>query len=403
MRRNATILLAALLGQLAQYSPAASPDSEIPAVAHAGNQFAVDLYGQLAKEQPHKNLFFSPTSISIALTMTAAGAKGQTEVEMAQALHLTGILSQAHAEYRKALERWNSAGSDGGYTLRLANRLWGQKSFPFLASYLELTRQQYGAELGLVDYIGQTEAARQAINAWVEKQTSEKIKDLLPAGVLDSTTRLVLTNAIYFKGDWASQFKKDQTHEEDFTGSSTQKVKVPLMYQYQSFPFAEDAAVQVLELPYKGDDLSMLVVLPKAADGLPELEKSLSAKRIEDWRASLNLQKVQVYLPRFKLNSSFSMQKTLEGLGMRVPFTDDADFSGMDGQRDLYVSAVIHKALVDVTEEGTEAAAATGVVVNRAPAPRPAIFRANHPFVFMICDRRDGSILFLGRMINPKG
>ena len=155
----------------------------------------------------------------------------------------------------------------------MANRLWGEKGFPFLASYLALTRQEYGAELGLVDFKGQTEAARQEINAWVEKQTAEKIKDLLPQGVLDSTTRLVLTNAIYFKGDWASQFKKDQTHDEDFMVSSTQKVKVPLMHQKQSYPFAQDASLQVLELPYKGNDLSMLVLLPKETEGLADLEK----------------------------------------------------------------------------------------------------------------------------------
>ena len=392
---------------LGQPSLAAPPDSAIPAVVQAGNQFATDLYGQLNKEQPGKNLFFSPMSISIALGMTAAGAQGQTEAEMAQTLHLTGILPQAHAEYRKALERWNSADKDRGYKLRVANRLWGQKGFPFLAGYLTLTRQEYGAELGLVDYARQTEAARQEINAWVEKQTAEKIKNLLPQGVLDSTTRLVLTNAIYFKGDWASQFKKDQTHDEDFTVSSMQKVKVPLMHQTRTYPFVEDASLQVLELPYKGNDLSMLVLLPKAAEGLADLEKSLSASKIADLRAKLRSRKVEVYLPKFKLEASFSMKKTLEGLGMKVPFTGDADFSGMDGQRDLYISAVVHKAFVDVNEEGTEAAAATAVVMAKSRAvrvePPPVVFRADHPFVFTICDKRDGSILFLGRVADPRG
>ena len=247
--------------------PGATVPTEIPAVAEAGNQFAVDLYARLSKEQPGKNLFFSPTSISIALGMTAAGAQGQTEAEMAQALHLAGILPQAHAEYRKELERWNSTDKDRGYTLRVANRLWGQKGFPFLAGYLTLTRQQYGAELGVVDFAGQTEAARQEINTWVEKQTADKIKDLLPVGVLDRMTRLVLTNAIYFKGDWASPFKKEQTHDEDFAVSAAQKVKAPLMHQNGSYPYAEEAGLQALELPYKGNDLSMFVLLPKDCAG----------------------------------------------------------------------------------------------------------------------------------------
>ena len=400
------LLLSAMFSPLSQASFAAPPTDATPTVTQANNQFAVDLYGQLTKEQPGKDLFFSPTSISIALGMTAAGARGQTEAEMAQALHLTGILPQAHAEYHKALERWNSANKDRGYKLSVANRLWGQKGFPFLASYLTLTRQEYGAELGLVDYVGQTEAARQEINTWVEKQTAEKIKDLLPQGVLDKMTRLVLTNAIYFKGDWASQFKKDQTHDEDFTVSSTRKVKAPLMHQKHSYPFQEDASLQVLELPYKGNDLSMLVLLPKAADGLVDLEKSLSASKIADLRGRLCSRKVEVYLPKFKLEASLSMRTTLEGLGMNVPFTDAADFSGMDGRRDLYISAVVHKAFVDVNEEGTEAAAATGVVMTMKSARielPPVVFRADHPFVFAICDKNDGSILFLGRVTDPRG
>ncbi len=287
----------------------------------------------------------------------------------------------------------------------MANRLWGQKGFPFLAGYLVLTRQQYGAELGVVDFAGQTEAARQEINTWVEKQTADKIKDLLPIGVLDRMTRLVLTNAIYFKGDWASPFKKEQTHDEDFAVSAAQKVKAPLMHQNGSYPYAEEAGLQALELPYKGNDLSMLVLLPKDVQGLGDLEKTLSADKIAGLRSQLRSRKAEVYLPKFKLEASFSMKNTLEQLGMKVPFTAAADFSGMDGQRDLYISAVIHKAFVDVNEEGTEAAAATGVAV-RAMAlrvePPPAIFRADHPFVFAIIDKQDGTILFLGRVTDPK-
>ena len=287
----------------------------------------------------------------------------------------------------------------------MANRLWGQKSLPFLAGYLKLTRQEYGAELGLVDYVGGTEAARQEINSWVEQQTDEKIKDLIHKGDVNGLTRLVLTNAMYFKGDWASQFKKDQTHDEDFTVSSARKVKVPMIRQKHSFRYARAGALQVLELPYQGDELSMLVLLPAAADGLDDREKSLSASRIADLQARIWSQEVTVYLPKFRLEASFSLEETLEGLGMKLPFTAAADFSGMDGRQDLHLAAVVHKAFVEVNEKGTKAAAATGNFLAfkaSRPQKQPIVFRADHPFAFMICDNRDGSILFLGRVADPR-
>jgi serpin B len=372
-------------------------------VVVANSQFAVDLYRELAKESQDKNLFFSPTSISVALAMTAAGGRSQTEAEMTQVLHLTGILPQAHAEYHKLLDRWNADGKDRGYQLRVANRLWGQKGFHFLPAYLDLTQGQYGAELGVVDF-GQSETARKEINAWVEKQTANKIQDLIPTGALDALTRLVLTNAIYFKGAWANPFKKEQTRDEDFALSGGRKVKTPLMHQTQTYRYAEDNTLQALELPYKGNELAMLVLLPKMPDGLAALEQSLSAQQIVDLRAKLRPQKVNAYLPRFKLETSFALKGTLTALGMKTPFSPAADFSGMDGEKDLYLSAVIHKAFVDVNEEGTEAAAATGAIMalRSARIERPPVeFRADHPFVFMICDKRDGGILFLGRMTNP--
>ncbi len=406
MRAVFCLLLSSVLCLTLGKPALAAPEADTTlTVTQANNQFAVDLYGQLGKAQPSRNLFFSPASISIALAMAAAGARGQTEAEMAQVLHLTGILPQAHAAYHKALRRWNSADNSRGYQLRVANRLWGQRSFPFLASYLKLTRQEYGAELGLVDFVGGTEAARQQINSWVEQQTAEKIKDLIHKGDVDGLTRLVLTNAIYFKGDWASQFKKDQTHDEDFTVSSIRKVKVPMMHQKHSYRYVRSGALQVLELPYKGDELSMLVLLPTAKDGLDDLEKSLSASRIADLQAGTWSQEVTVYLPKFRLEASFSMKDALEKLGMKLPFADTADFSGMDGRQDVHLSAVVHKAFVEVNEQGTEAAAATGSIFAfkaARPQKQPIIFRADHPFVFMICDNRDGSILFLGRVTEPR-
>ena len=402
----ALVCSSVLLGMAQRASPGEPPiDHQTPAVVPAGNQFAVDLYGQLNQEHLGKNLFFSPASISVALAMTAAGARGQTEAEMAQVLHLTGILPQANAEYHKLLERWNAGGKDRGYQLRVANRLWGQKGYPFLPSYLALPRQEFGAELAIMDFAQQTEAARKQINAWVERQTADKIKELLPRGLLDNLTRLVLVNAIYFKGDWASQFKKDQTQPADFTVSTAEKLKVPLMHQQRAYPYMEDASLQAIELPYKGNELSMLVLLPKAPDGLANLEKSLSAEKIATLCSALRSRETALYLPKFKLEASVMLKPTLEALGMKLAFGPAANFSGMDGRQDLHISAVVHKAFVDVNEEGTEAAAATGVVmgIKAARIPEePVVFRADHPFVFMICDKRDGSILFLGRMTNPK-
>jgi serpin B len=394
-----------LLGQLS-VGETQEPQTTAPVIAQAGNQFAVDLYGQLNKAQPGKNLFFSPASLSIALAMTAAGATGETEAEMAAVLHLGEGWPQAHAEYQKLLKRWNGEEKDRGYQLHVANRLWGQKGFPFLASYLDLTRERYAAELGIVDFADQPEAARAAINTWVEKQTAEKIKDLIPRGQLDAQTKMVLTNAVYFKGDWVSAFPASQTHDADFTAAAGQKVTVPLMHQEARYSYAEDASLQILAIPYKGDELSMFVLLPRAPDGLPELERSLSAAKVAALRAELRGQKVDVYLPKFKLEASFSLGDALRALGMKLAFSDTkADFSAMDGRRDLYISAALHKAYVDVNEQGTEAAAATAIgmraMAARMPKPIP-VFRADHPFVFLIADNRDGSMLFLGRMQDPK-
>jgi serpin B len=375
-------------------------------VVKAGNQFAVDLYGQLDKEQPQKNLFFSPVSISMALAMTAAGARGKTETEMAKTLCLEGNLSEAHADYQRLLAQWNAEGAKRDYQLRVANRLWGQSGYPFLPEYLALTRQQYGAELGLLDFKTQAEAARAEINTWVEKQTEQKIKDLMPRGAVNNMTRLVLTNAIYFKGDWVKQFDKKRTKDEDFTVSANQKVKTPLMYLKTRFGYADDATLQALVMPYKGNELSMFVLLPRKADGLAALEKSLSAEKLASLRSEVSQREVIVYMPKFKLETSFQLNQSLEALGMKLAFAAGAaDFSGMDGRKDLYISAAIHKAFVDVNEEGTEAAAATGIAMramSAMPSEPPPVFRADHPFVFMICDNRDGSILFLGRVINPK-
>jgi len=238
----------------------------------------------------------------------------------------------------------------------------------------------------------------------VEKKTRNKIKNLIPKGVLNRLTRLVLTNAIYFKGNWESQFKKDRTKDGPFTLAGGEKVNVTMMNQTADFNYMETEDFQGLELPYVDNELSMIILLPKRVDGLAEFEKTLTLKNLSQWLAKLRKRKVIVSVPKFKMTSQFRLAEVLKSMGMTDAFVPDvADFSGMNGKRDLFISAVIHKAYVDVNEEGTEAAAATAVVVGITSMPaRPPVFRADHPFLFLIRDNHSGSILFIGRVTNPK-
>ena len=404
MRLTIGLLLFSLGVNVSQETSAADiKPSHDTAIVRGDNQFAVDLYSQLDREQAGKNLFFSPTSVSVALAMTAAGAHGPTQSEMANVLHLDADLAQAHAHYHRLLAQWNAVGEKRAYQLRVANRLWGQKGYSIRPDFLALTRQQYGAEMLLLDF-AQADAASREINHWVEQQTNGKIKDLIPPRSLDATTRLVLTNAVYFKGDWVQPFDKRNMREEDFAVSGQGKVKVPLMHQQTKFGYAEEETFQVLELPYAGQELSMVVLLPKNADGLPELEKSLTVDTFAALMSKLHVREVNAYLPKFKLETSFGLKPTLAAMGMKRAFTGEADFSGISTTEALYISAVLHKAYVDVNEEGTDAAAATGVVMKamavRRPQPIP-VFRADHPFLFLIRDTKAGSILFMGRLTKP--
>lgn len=257
-----------------------------------------------------------------------------------------------------------------------------------------------------LDFVGQTERARQTINSWVADNTEQKIKDLIPAGVLTRDTSLVLTNAVYFHGLWSAPFDQQATEEADFYLGADRTTRVPLMHQQKRFRYAVDDGVQILELPYGEDDLSMVVLLPEAREGLARLESSLSLLNLQKWLKQVSLREVIVHLPRFKTTSQFELSETLASLGMVSAFDPSrADFSGINGKRNLYISAALHKAYVDVNEEGTEAAAATGIVISRssiAVVPeKPPVFRADHPFVFLIRDRRSDAILFLGRLLDP--
>jgi serpin B len=339
--------------------------------------------------------------------MTSAGARGETASQMAKALHFTLPQERLHPAAAELIRRMTVPPVTGGkatYQLLVANALWGQKGYGFLPEFLNLAKTHYGAGLNEADFVGAPEEARQKINAWVEDKTNKKIQDLITPGVLNELTRLVLVNAVYFKGDWVSKFDKARTRDEPFVLITGQNVNAPMMSQTGKFGYAEVEDAQLLEMPYVGGVLSMVIVLPKKADGLPTLEQQLTSETLAEWLGKVHKTEVRVAVPRFKMTCQFSLNQALMALGMVDAFTPDrADFSGMNGRRDLYISAALHKAFVDVNEEGTEAAAATGVVVGITSAPmEPIIFRADHPFLFAIRDTRTGAMLFVGRVMNPK-
>jgi len=373
-----------------------------PVLVDGNNRFAVGLYARL-KETDEGNLFFSPYSVSTALAMTQAGAAGATAKQMAEVLQFQVSDEELHPAMGQLIRTLR--GSEKGYQFRVANRLWGQKGCEFLPDFLKATKTHYGAELGIVDFAGQTEGARQAINQWVEKETERRIQDLIPSGLLARDTRLVLTNAIYFKGNWAVAFDKEATEEAPFFVSPSSEIAVSMMHHVERFGYRADGDLQILQMPYAGNALSMVVLLPRTRGGLADLEKKITHDALRDWTKGLRSQKVSVFLPRFAMTAQFSLESVLKSMGMTLPFdANAADFSLMSRDEQLFISAVVHKAFVDVNEQGTEAAAATGVIMAPTAAPiqeEPPVFRADHPFVFLIRDNRTGCIVFMGRLLDP--
>ncbi len=375
--------------------------ADTAAVVQGNTAFALDLYAQLREQEG--NLFFSPLSLSTALAMTYAGARGQTTEQMATVLHFPPDQQKMHATFAALNKDLLADIEHRGYQFHIANALWGQKGSHFREEFLQTMRTHYGAGLHEVDFRTAAEEARKTINAWVEQQTKEKIKDLIPQGTLDALTRLVLTNAVYFKGDWLHPFGKSETKQEAFHVTATQQVTVPMMHQTQFFKYFDGGSFQALELPYVGATLAMVVFLPKEREGLSAFAQTLTAQKLTEWLRALQPKEVIVTLPKFTVTAEFLLHQTLSAMGMPLAFSDKADFSGMSEEGNLAISAVIHKAFVDVNEEGTEAAAATGVGMRATAAgPPPEVFRADHPFLFLIRDTRSGSILFLGRLTHPQ-
>jgi len=389
-------------------------------VAIRNNEFAAKLYAKLSEGEG--NLFLSPHSISTALAMTYAGARGNTAVEMAKTMQFTlpntprsrrGLITlhqgfkMLHAEIMRKPR--HLAKDQTPLEISIANALWPQKDFPFLPEYLKTVGDHYDSELQNLDYATDPDAARKVVNDWCAKKTKDRIKDLLPPGSVTDMTRLVLTNAIYFKAGWEHQFNKKATRDAAFWTSADKSVKVPTMHQTERFGYRDAPTYQTLTMPYAGGTKSMTIILPKKRDGLAALMKSIKveAPQMRMLFRSGPQAKVAVSLPKFKFESQFDLGATLQALGMKDAFKGQgvADFSGMTGTRELHISKVIHKAFVAVDEEGTEAAAATAVIMATESVRLPektVVFNADHPFLFVIRDNNSGAILFMGRVVNPK-
>ena len=352
------------------------------------------------------NLFFSSYSISSALTMTYEGSNGLTAEEMKGVLHLPDDKKKLRSGFAEINNRLNI--EDKPYQLSVANALWAQQDYPFKQDYFDLVDENYGGKVTNLNFKEDTENSRVTINNWVEDKTNDRIKDLIPRGVLSPETRLVLTNAIYFKANWTYQFDEQNTYEDEFTLSSGDTITTETMHQTKYYNYGETDDLQTLEMNYLGNDLSMIIILPK--EDLADVEDSLNIENLKSWKRDMKIEKVVVSLPKFKFETKYYMANDLKEMGMPTAFNPLlADFTNMwtrQNDENLYISEVIQQTFVEVQEGGTEAAAATAVVMLGASAPiqeePPKIFKADHPFIFIIQEKASGNILFMGRMSNPE-
>lgn len=393
------MFLCCLWGNVGQ----AADEQAVRQLVENNTNFALALYKAVAGEQ-RGNLFLSPYSISSALAMTYAGARGETEKQMAKTLRLSQGQAVVHPAFAEIASKLAAINAAGNVEVTVANALWLQQHFQVLDAYLATIRAQYRGQLFPVNFVEAAEAARQQINAWIEEQTKQKIRELLPAGSVSDATRCVLTNAIYFKGKWANAFDADATTEQPFWVSLEQEISVPMMRLQAPMKFAQIENMQIVELPYAGEEVSLLLAISTAKDGIGFLERHLAWDVFASWRRDIAMQDVELFLPKFSFTSQFGLVNTLEQLGMIDAFSDRADFSGIEESKTLRISDVLHKAFIEVNEEGTEAAGATGVVigVTSVQEPRPVpVVRLDHPFFFLIQEKATGSILFMGRVANP--
>jgi len=385
-------------------SPGVSP-AEQALLVEGNSAFAFGLYQALKGEEG--NLFYSPYSISCALAMTYAGARGETAQQMADTLQFLLDQDKLHPAFNwldaELAKRGEGAeGKDGkGFRLNIVNAIWGQKDYSFLSAFLDVLAENYGAGLRILDFITETEASRLAINQWVNDQTEGRIEDLIPQGAIDEWTRLVLTNAIYFNAAWEYPFDEDMTADGPFYLLDGGQVIVPMMKQTELFGYTEGEEYQAVELLYDNGELSMVILLPEAGE-FEAFEERLQAQQVCDIISDLQSTEIALTMPQFEFDSEFSLRNALADMGMPIAFSGVADFSGMTGNPELFISDVVHKAFVAVDEAGTEAAAATAVIMKLTAVPEPPLeVTIDHPFIFLIRDIETGAILFIGRVINP--
>ncbi|MBN1280185.1 MAG: serpin family protein [Candidatus Thermoplasmatota archaeon] len=381
------------------WSPPVPPD--IPALNDPMNEFAITLYKELASTSD-RSLFFSPFSIYIALAMAMEGARGTTAAEMGSVLgYEQGNTTMLSTVYRL----WQMYNNNTAVNLSTANALWLNQEFAILDSYIETISTYFQGRVSELDFSDPEQTAA-VINGWVEDQTHGRITDLVPPSLITPLTQLILTNAIYFKGSWTYAFNQSLTTNETFIVSETEQVDVPMMTMVDSkvlFNYTETDTVQVLKLSYTGGNVSMVLMLPKNTS-LDTVDQELTVDQLISWNEALQPTDVDIYLPRFTLNTYYSLSSPLTQMGMPTAFSSAADFSGITGNHDVFISEVLHKAFVEVNEQGTEAAAATAVVfVTSIPGggTEQIVFRADHPFLFLIQHEDTGNILFLGRIVNP--
>ena len=377
-------------------------DTHLLSLVEGNTTFALDMYQKVRGNEG--NIFFSPYSISTAFAMTFAGAQCETQKQMAEVFHFSLDPCQLHPSFSELQAHFQKLQRNNPFRLNITNALWIQKGYELLRTFEELNQKYYQANLFNLNFLQDPEGSRLKINDWVEDKTSGKIPDLLPGGAIKMLTRLVLTNIIYFKAEWQNTFNAHNTKEQDFWITPEEKIKVQMMSQKDRFGYWEKEFLQILEMPYIRRDLSMVVFLPKKKDGLSELESGLNIKCLKEWPTKLIQKQVKVFFPKFTTTQNINLKKTLKDLGMLDAFTENADFSGIEPKKELYITDALHKAFIDVDELGTEAAAATAVSVGVTSIRPPKVvpeFRADHPFIYIIRDNKTKSILFMGRLTQP--
>ncbi|NHB69421.1 serpin family protein [Perlabentimonas gracilis] len=367
--------------------------------ATEANSFALSMYKQFAQAD-NDNVFFSPISISMALGMTYAGADGETKKQISEVLNFPYNDKNFHAQMGQLQSNLLDKQSEG-VDIALANQLWAENSYRFKCRYLRTTQKLYNSPVKRLDFSGNPNASRIEINQWVEELTRDRIKDLLPDGSISSLTKMVLTNAIYFKGQWDKKFEAENTRDDIFTTLEGKQVKTPMMNAKEKFNVYQGDGISLLELPYQGNDFSMLVLLPNEDRSIGEIERGLSVDNLNEYISKLSEKEVQLMFPKFKFDAEYQLKPVLSDMGMPIAFSNAANLSRMSRSNDLKIDEVFHKAFVEVSEEGTEAAAATAVVIVLKSITMPVEFFANRPFIFIIRENKDGNILFMGRVTNP--